>query len=278
MIKSILLPIDGSVYTEAQVRYTVELARAFDARVSVLSILDVRIFEWAVVMGTDGFVPMIPSNVYKEESKKILESKAAAVLEKCSEILTSENVEFDAEKISGSPSDIICEKAPLVDLLVIGMRGEFAKWKKNLVGATLDAVMRQWSKSILVTSREFKSIGNILFAYDGSERSNKALQLVGLFATQLSAPVTVLSVHDKEMFRSKLLEEAQSYLKPYKVQVDLVGVSGNPEKEIIRVAGERHCDLMIMGAFGHSRIREAILGSTTEQVVRKADVPVLLSK
>jgi len=278
MIKSILLPIDGSVYTEAQVRYTVELARAFDARVSVLSILDVRIFEWAVVMGTDGFVPIIPSNVYKEESKKILESKAAAVLEKCSEILTSENVEFDAEKISGSPSDIICEKAPLVDLLVIGMRGEFAKWKKNLVGATLDAVMRQWSKSILVTSREFKSIGNILFAYDGSERSNKALQLVGLFATQLSAPVTVLSVHDKEMFRSRLLEEAQSYLKPYKAQVDLVGVSGNPEKEIIRVAGERHCDLMIMGAFGHSRIREAILGSTTEQVVRKADVPVLLSK
>ncbi|MCZ6820386.1 MAG: universal stress protein [Calditrichaeota bacterium] len=278
MIKSILLPIDGSVYTEAQVRYTVELARAFDARVSVLSILDVRIFEWAVVMGTDGFVPIIPSNVYKEESKKILESKAAAVLEKCSEILTSENVEFDAEKISGSPSDIICEKAPLVDLLVIGMRGEFAKWKKNLVGATLDAVMRQWSKSILVTSREFKSIGNILFAYDGSERSNKALQLVGLFATQLSAPVTVLSVHDKEIFRSKLLEEAQSYLKPYKAQVDLVGVSGNPEKEIIRVAGERHCDLMIMGAFGHSRIREAILGSTTEQVVRKADVPVLLSK
>ena len=278
MIKSILLPIDGSVYTEAQVRYTVELARAFDARVSVLSILDVRIFEWAVVMGTDGFVPIIPSNVYKEESKKILESKAAAVLEECSEILTSENVEFDAEKISGSPSDIICEKAPLVDLLVIGMRGEFAKWKKNLVGATLDAVMRQWSKSILVTSREFKSIGNILFAYDGSERSNKALQLVGLFATQLSAPVTVLSVHDKEIFRSKLLEEAQSYLKPYKAQVDLVGVSGNPEKEIIRVAGERHCDLMIMGAFGHSRIREAILGSTTEQVVRKADVPVLLSK
>jgi len=278
MIKSILLPIDGSVYTEAQVRYTVELARAFDARVSVLSILDVRIFEWAVVMGTDGFVPIIPSNVYKEESKKILESKAAAVLEKCSEILTSENVEFDAEKISGSPSDIICEKAPLVDLLVIGMRGEFAKWKKNLVGATLDAVMRQWSKSILVTSREFKSIGSILFAYDGSERSNKALQLVGLFATQLSAPVTVLSVHDKEMFRSKLLEEAQSYLKPYKAQVDLVGVSGNPEKEIIRVTGERHCDLMIMGAFGHSRIREAILGSTTEQVVRKADVPVLLSK
>lgn len=278
MIKSILLPIDGSVYTEAQVRYTIELARAFGARISVLSILDVRIFEWAVVMGTDGFVPMIPSNVYKEESKKILESKAAAVLEKCSEILTSENVEFDAEKISGSPSDIICEKAPLVDLLVIGMRGEFAKWKKNLVGATLDAVMRQWSKSILVTPRKFKSIGNILFAYDGSERSNKALQLVGLFATQLKAPVTVLSVHDKEMFRRKLLEEAQTYLKPYKAKVDLVGVSGNPEKEIIRVAGERHCDLMIMGAFGHSRIREAILGSTTEQVVRKADVPVLLSK
>lgn len=278
MIKSILLPIDGSVYTEAQVQCTVELAHAFDARVSVLSIVDVRIFEWAVVMGTDGFVPMIPSNIYKEESKKILESKAAAVLEKCSGILNRENVQFDTEKVSGAPADIICEKAPLTDLLVIGVRGEFAKWKKNLVGATLDAVMRQWNKSILITPKKFRSISCILFAYDGSERSNKALQLVGLFATQLGAPVTILSVHDKEKLRNKLLEEAQNYLAAYKCKVEVVGSSGNPEKEIIRVANERKCDLIVMGAFGHSRIREAILGSTTEQVIRKSEVPVLLSK
>ncbi len=278
MIKSILMPVDGSGYTEAQLKHSIRLAKNFGAVIRVLSIVDVRIFEWAVVMGNDGFVPMMPSNVYKEESRKIIEGKAQAVLDKCSGILTKDKIDFSVERIDGSPADIICEKAPLVDLLVIGARGEFEKWKKTLVGATADAVVRQWNKAIMLTPKKFKKISKIMFAYDGSERSNRALQLVGLLATQLKAPVTVINVQDKESLRQKLLEEAGQYLEPYKISVDLVGVSGNPEKEIPKVCEERKCDLIIMGAFGHSRIREAILGSTTEQVIRNTDVPVLLSK
>lgn len=278
MIKSILLSVDGSIYTDAQVKHAIKLAKAFKARIRVLSIVDVRIFEWAVVMGTDGFVPVIPSNVYKEESKKILESKVEAVLKKCSQILSKEKIDFETEKLHGSPSDIICEKAALVDLLIIGARGEFAKWKKTLVGATLDAVMRQWNKPILITPQKFQKISKILFAYDGSDRSNKALQLLAFCATNLKATVTILTVHDNQQIRKKLLNEASIYLAPYEITVELIGASGNPEKEIIRVSQDDKCDLIIMGAFGHSRIREAILGSTTEQVIRHASIPVLLSK
>jgi len=278
MIKSILLSVDGSVYTEAQVKFTVALCKAFDAKVTILSIVDVRIFEWAVVMGTDGFVPVIPSNIYKEESKKILEAKAEAVLAKCADIFTKERVAFDYEKINGSPSDIILEKLPLVDLLIMGVRGEFAKWRKTLVGATLDAVMRQWNKPMLITPKKFKKISNILVAYDGSEKSNKALQIVGYFATQLKAEITILTAHDIPKMREKILNEAAAYLKPYNLNVKLIGTTGIPEKEIIRISQDEGFDLIVMGAFGHSRIREAILGSTTEQVVRNADIPLLLSK
>ena len=137
MLKSILLSVDGSVYTDAQVKYAVQLARAFKAHISVLSVVDVRIYEWAVAMGTDGFVPMIPSNVYKEESKKMLQERTEAVLKKCSEILSAEKLDFHSEEVYGAPADVICEKSRLVDMLVIGARGEFARWKKNLVGATL---------------------------------------------------------------------------------------------------------------------------------------------
>lgn len=278
MIKSVLLPVDGSTYTDAQVKYCIQLAKAFQCRIKVLSIVDIRIFEWAVVMGSDGFVPIIPSNIYKEESKKILESKADAVLDKCSTILSKENLDFEVEKIQGPPADIIFEKAHLVDFLIMGQRGEFAKWKSSVVGATLDVIARQWSKPIVITPQQFNKVSKILFAYNGSDRANKALQLAGLFATELNVPVVVLTVHDKEAMRKKFLDEAKVYLEPYKISVEAIGVSGNPVKEILTVAEDQKCNFIIMGAFGRSRIRERILGSTTEQVIRNTNIPVLLSK
>lgn len=278
MIKSILLSADGSIYTDAVLTHGIQLAKAFKSRLQVLSIVDIRIFEWAVAMGTNGFVPIIPSTLYQEESQKMLESKAKAVLKKCSSILNREKVDFKTEKIRGSPVDIICEKSHLVDLLIMGARGEFAKWESKLVGATLEAVVRQGNKPILIATQKFKKISKILIAYEGSDKANKALQLAGFFATKLKAPIVILTVNDNEQIRNKFLQEANSYLEAYEIPVELMGIAGNTEKEIVKVSKESNCDLIIMGAFGHSRIHEAILGSTTEQVMRKSEVPVLLAK
>lgn len=278
MIKSILLPVDGSIFTDSQVKHGIHLAKSFDATVKILSVVDIRIIEWAAAMGTDGFVPVTPSTIYKEESKKILEAKSEAVLEKCSGIFKKAGIKFEIEKLHGSPADVICEKMHVVDLVVMGLRGEFAKWRHKLVGATLYAVVREWEKPILVTKQHFKKFTSILFAYDGSHKANKALQLAGYWAAALNVPLTVLSVHVKEKLRNKVLNEAKVYLEPYGINLDLIGAAGNPEKEIGRYCEQKKCNLIIMGAFGHSRIREAILGSTTEQVMRNSKIPVLLSK
>jgi nucleotide-binding universal stress UspA family protein len=278
MIKSILLSVDGSTYTGAQVKHCIQLARAFESLVHVISIVDIRIFEWATVMSTDGFVPVIPSTVYQNESKKMLDTKADAVLAKCSRILKSEKVEFDTQKIAGPPADIICDHGHMVDMLIIGARGEFAKWESKWIGATLEVVVRQFNKPILITPEKECTIAKILIAYDGTNKANKALQMAAFFATKLAIPVVILSVHDNERLRNKNLLEAKTYLEPYNISLEAIGLSGAPEKEILKTAKARKCDLIIMGAFGHSRIREAILGSTTDYVMRNSALPVLLCK
>ena len=53
-------------------------------------------------------------------------------------------------------------------------------------------------------------------------------------------------------------------------------VPGHPEAVIAREVGDRGIDLLVMGAYGHSRIRTMILGSTTTQVLRSCPIPVLL--
>ncbi len=278
MVKSILLAVDGSTYTDAQVKYCTRLAKAFGSQVHVLTVVDVRFFEWAVSMGTEGFVPVIPSSVYQEETKRVLESKADAVLKKCAAILAKERVPFKSEKLHGPPADLICEQAYLADLVLIGVRGEFARWKSKIGGATLEVVVRQCDKPTLITPETYREIRRLLVAYDGSKKANKALQMAAYFAANLSAPLAVLTVHDADQLRQKYLQEAQTYLEAYAVETELIGIGGSPEKNIVNMAEERGMDLIVMGAFGHNRIREAILGSTTEYVMRNTNVPVLLCK
>jgi len=52
-------------------------------------------------------------------------------------------------------------------------------------------------------------------------------------------------------------------------------VSGSPQGGIVRIAGERKPDLIVLGAYGHGAMSHMFFGSTTSRVVRQAGCPVL---
>jgi nucleotide-binding universal stress UspA family protein len=62
------------------------------------------------------------------------------------------------------------------------------------------------------------------------------------------------------------------------VRVEHVLVEGSPVEEILRLAKEIHCDLIVMGTHGRTGLGRVVLGSVAEQVVRQADCPVLTTK
>lgn len=278
MIRSLLLSVDGSIYTESAVRTAIYLAQAFKARLRVLSVIDVRTFEWAMSVGADAFVPIIPTAVYLEETKKLQQRKAEAVLQKSDELLRDTGLHYELLLEAGSPTEVICEHLRMVDLSIMGARGEFAIWKSKNIGATLDSVSRQAPKPILIVSRTFRPIHRILAAYDGSATANRALSLAAYFASKLEQSVTVVTIASRQQEAAHALDEAAQYLENCGIPCDGVFVPGVPEQKICDYAHENNFDLIVMGAYGHSRIREAILGSTTQSVMRKAQIPVLLAK
>ncbi|MGQ9559365.1 MAG: universal stress protein [Candidatus Oleimicrobiaceae bacterium] len=278
MVKRILLPVDGSEYTNSVVKHGVDLARRFGGRVRLLSVVDVRIFEWVLSVGADGFVPVLPAPGYQEQSRKLLEKKAQNVLDRCARVLESEGIPYEAETIGGSPVEIICERAKQADLIVMGNRGEYARWATTMLGATLEAVTRHVTKPIMIVQQRFRTIQRIVAAYDGSEHANRALQLAGFFAERLGAKITVLNVADDPELGARLCAEGVEYLRAYQAEVDSASLTGRPDAAIVDFARTHNHDLIIMGAYGHSRIREAILGSTTVQIMRKSPIPVLMVK
>jgi nucleotide-binding universal stress UspA family protein len=260
-------------------KYGIDLASKTDAHLRVLTVIDIRIFEWAVAIGVEGFAPIIPSTAYQEESQKILEDKAEKVLERAGNVLKKANVQYDLEKASGSPVEIICDKARLSDLVIMGSRGEFGSWRDKMLGATLEATTRLCIKPIMVTEKDYKQITNILVSYDGSNNSNKALPWAGYLAKQFNVPLNVLTVNSDEESAKNTLKEATDYLSSYKLsKINTTIKSGEAEEKIVETCEETKADLILMGSYGHSRIREAILGSTTVQVMRKSSVPVMMAK
>jgi len=278
MIKSILVGVDGSEYTDSVLKYSINMARAFGAKLRVITIIDVRIFEWSVYMGVDGFAPVFPSSVYLDESRKLLNQKADSVLKKCQEILDQAGVSYTTEKVEGAPVDVICEKANVTDMIVLGAHGEFARWGTKMMGATTEAISRQCDKPLFVAPKQVKEIKKILAPYDGSRNSNKALPLAGFFGIKFGAHVTVFAVDNNLEAAQSIAKEGKEYLSAYDIFVEIETRKGNPDEEIVRFSDEGNFDLIIMGAYGHSRIKEAILGSTTEQVMRNTQIPVILVK
>lgn len=278
MIKSLLVGVDGSEYTDSVLKYSIEMARAFEAKLRVMTIIDVRIFEWSVYMGVDGFAPVFPSSVYLDESRKLLNQKADSVLGKCKEILDQAGVSYTIEKVEGAPVDTICDKANVTDMVVLGAHGEFARWGTKMMGATTEAISKQCEKPLFIVPKQVKKIKKILAPYDGSRNSNRALPMAGFFGTKFGAPITVFTVDDNLEAAQTVAKEGKEYLSAYDVPVEIETRKGNPDEEIVRYCDEGNFDLIVMGAYGHSRIKEAILGSTTEQVMRTARVPVILVK
>jgi nucleotide-binding universal stress UspA family protein len=279
MIKSILLAVDGSVFTDSVVAHGKDLAQRLKAHLRVYSIVDVRIYEWVLNTGGEGYMPVIPSNIFHDESYKFHNQRADALLQTLGGQLSKDHVSYEIGKLEGSPVELICDMGRQVDLVIMGARGDYARWGDRLLGATLESASRQIQTPLMIVDKQYHPFNSITCAYDRSESSNKALKLSAYFAGTLQLPLEVVNVNDDEEERKATLEEAKTYLKPYDMEVQYRHEAGDPVEILIKVTKETpdHTAL-IMGSYGHSRIREAILGSTTVQVMRNAVKPIILTK
>lgn len=279
MIKSILLPVDGSAYTESVLNYGIFLAQKFNAFLRVITIVDIRTYEWTLNVGSEGYMPVIPATIYQDESHKFLTRRADGLMEKISVHLQESNIKFESQRLDGSPVEVICDLGKQVDLIILGARGDYAKWDVKILGATIESVSRQCQTPLMVVDKSYKEIKNVITAYDSSDYSYKALKLAAHFADNLQLPIEVLTVSNDDEFRTQCLNESKKYLEPFQVEAQYRHEAGQAADVIVEATKNvPECSLLVMGSYGHSRIREAILGSTTVEVMRNAVKPILMAK
>ena len=154
MLKSFLVPVDGSEYSAGAVGYAAALAGREGARITLLTVVDVRSLEGPFLADLSGSIGITPFLDFQKRVRAALEEKAAIILETHSSVLRERGVNFETKTETGVVGRVICREAVAHDAVVIGRRGEHASWKGLLLGSVVEEVVRGCSRPVIVTPVE----------------------------------------------------------------------------------------------------------------------------
>lgn len=275
--------VDGSKYSESVCHYAAWIAKRTEATVKIYHVLGRR--EGVASQNLSGAIELgARSHILEELSEldaqraKLSQTHGRAILEDARAIVEADGVKVETRLRQGDLVETVLAKEDTGDLIVIGKRGEAADFAKLHLGSNLERVVRSCRKPVFVANREFKPVSKVLIAFDGGQSSLKAVDCLARHKLLAGLPVTLAFAGVETPDIRKALENARDTLAAGGFSADIVIENGRPEAVLGKLVEEQQYDLVVMGAYGHSRIRSLIIGSTTTEMVRTCKVPILLMR
>ena len=176
----------------------------------------------------------------------------------------------------GNPGDCLGEAARAADLTVAPQSG--ATGIDALPAQLVEQAVMAAGGPVLMVPRGGweREVGTqVLCAWNGSREAARAVKDAMPFLAK-AARVTLVGIGE---FWGPSLADVAAMLGRHGVSAETLSLEGGDDAAALlqKTAAERSCDLMVMGAYGHSRMRELVMGGATRDVIREAALPVLLS-
>ncbi|MGB0744126.1 MAG: universal stress protein [Opitutales bacterium] len=280
---NILACTDGSIYAPSVYQHAAWAAERLNAAVHVLHMLnphheDPVKTDLSGSIGFDARKNLLEEIVELEAAQsKLAAKRGQAILDDARAQLEAAGVrEIIADQKHGKLSDSIANYEKDAELVVIGKRGNNADFEKGHLGSNLERVIRSCRHPVLVAAREYRPMRNFIIAFDGGSSARKAVDYVSKMPLLKGMHAYLLYVGSGNAKVEAALAEAAEQLRNAGYEVAIEQRTGEPEKVIDRVVAQDHIDLLVMGAYGHSPIRQFIVGSTTTAMIRSVKLPVLL--
>lgn len=161
-------------------------------------------------------------------------------------------------------------------LFVLGKRGEAADKAPQHPGGNLERVVRALHRPILVVPREFKAPSRFLVAFDGSMTTRKGIDMIASSPLFRGLEAHIVMAATENAAAMAQMDWAVSALAKAGFATSATIAAGDPESVLGDYVRSRQIDILVMGAYGHSRIRQLLVGSTTTTMIRTSTIPVLL--
>ncbi len=282
MTDKIIALVDGSIYSESVCHLASCIAQRTQAPVELIHVLGRR--EAPDKADLSGTIRLGARTTLMEElaaldaqRAKLISHRGRAILEDARAIVDQDGVtEITTRLRHGDIVEAIGEVEGTARVIVIGKRGEAADFAKGHLGSNLERIVRAAHRPVFVAARAFKPIETVLVAYDGGRSAMKAVDHISRSSFFAGLSVTLVTVGTETAETRKNLTDAKALLKAAGIEADTRIVPGQPDVELGKMVDEEGFGMLVMGAYGHSRIRSLVIGSTTTEMMRSCKVPVLL--
>lgn len=282
MTSRILALVDGSTYATSVCHAAAWIAGKLGLGVDLLHTLpDAHVTDTGDLSGAlrlGARTALMEELVTLDAQRAKLAAKQGhAILDDAAALLSGDGVAPVEKKLRhGDLIETLTALMPEIRALVIGKRGEGSAGAFDHLGSNLERIIRSATVPVFVAAREFRPIQKVLIAYDGSASADRAVERMAQSPVfEGLTAVLVYAGQDTPTIRSQL-NAAQSLLAARGLQASIDIEPGEPEIALERKITAEGFDLLVMGAYGHSRLRNLIIGSTTTAMIRACKVPVLL--
>jgi nucleotide-binding universal stress UspA family protein len=292
----ILCPVDLSGTSRRALEHAAVIARWYDAQLVVLHVFNPAAPFPATGSEFVGYAPVLPPPVRGDD---VLEEVRTFVAPVMREGPAPEIVVRD-----GTAVKQIVEQAEHLpaDLVVIGTHGR-SGFERFMLGSVTEKVVRKAPAPVLTVPPAERAVSaeaifrRILCPVDFSDASMRALEYALSMAQEADAHVILLHVLESSLDSAQALEASHFTVPEYErhrrdaaaeqlrqvlpadarewCTPEEIVTAGTPHREILRVAEEQAAELIVMGVHGRGAVDLALFGSTTNQVIRAAECPVL---
>lgn len=280
-MSKIIACIDGSIYTHSVLDHAAWAAERLSASIELLQVLGRREVAAGNLSGNisaDTQLRLLNELAQLDAQRaKLLQQRARMIMEDARARLSAASIENVTTVLrNGDLLETLSDRESSAHMVVIGKRGEAADFASAHLGSNLERVVRASHRPILVASRAFTPIKKALIAFDGGASVLKAVDTLSRSQLMRDVAIHLVFVGSETVEVRRQLEGAVAQLKAGGHDALLRFESGAPDKAIAGIVEAEQMNLLIMGAYGHSRIRSLLIGSTTTEMVRSCKVPVLL--
>ena len=285
-IKNILVPVGDIVYDESAIGTALIVALCFGGHADCVFIRgDMAEVLPASALGLFEAVHVELKDEYEHDrlEKQILARK------RFDEMLEENNIEYREsalpaqlpscswEVLDGMPSKIVASRGGAYDMVVVGRP---LSEQTTLGEVAAEAALFRTGRPVLIAPPDTpKSIGEaVVIGWNKSTSSARSVA-AALPILELSRSVTIVNVMTGAK-QGPPPQDIAKYLSWHEIHAEVVEIAPDHRLvgEVLLEEVERvSADLLVMGAYSHSRLRELILGGVTRHVLQNADLPVLMS-
>ncbi|MDN3524107.1 universal stress protein [Halomonas sabkhae] len=282
MTEQVMAAIDGSSVSESVCDYATWASRALAAPLTFLHVVDNH--PQTAEADLSGNIGLGAREHLLEELSHLDEERAKLAQEQ-GRVMLKAAVERAGQQADGEPAtrqrngtlvETLEELEDEIRLLVIGKRGQTAQQASEHLGSNLERVVRGVHRPILMVPEGFKTPERVLIAFDGSKTTRKGVEMLASSPLFQGIACHVVIVGAETGDNRSQLDWALKTLRDAGHEAEGAIRAGEVEETLRTYTQEQDIDMLVMGAYGHSRIRHLLVGSTTTAMLRKACVPVLL--